>query len=76
MHQITYGYTTLLKTHPFRIPGRDVFQAVQIEAVTKDDYKMATTAKTLADAAEAQLAGDDARGDDNITRDEVEEVLA
>lgn len=36
--------TTLLKTHPFRIPGRDVFQAVQIKAVTKDDYKMITTA--------------------------------
>lgn len=54
----------------------DAFREVQTQAATNGDYKMATTAKTLVDAAEAQLAGDDSRSDDNTMRDEIEEVLA
>lgn len=54
----------------------DTFREVQTQAVSKGDYKMATTAKTLVDATESQFAGDEARGDDNVMRDEVEEVLA
>ena len=51
----------------------ETFQEVQTQASAKHDYKMATTAKTLVDAAETQLAGDDAR--DDIAIEEQEEVL-
>jgi hypothetical protein len=51
----------------------ETFQEVQSLAATKHDYKMATTAKTLVDAAEAQLAGIDER--DDIAIEEQEEVL-
>lgn len=54
----------------------DTFRKVQTQAATNGDYKMATTAKTLVDAAEAQIAGDETRSDDNVMRDEIEEVLA
>ena len=54
----------------------DAFREVQTHAATNGDYKMATTAKTLVDAAEAQIAGDETRSDDNVMRDEIEEVLA